>query len=132
MRQPLETLGKFRGRCLAETYRAFEVGSFSHYERTAYHIHPVCLSGWGMPLGELFDLEALSAKCKELGRYTFFLSSEVMNVSQGIGDVLISRSPVVLRVRLTRLLYFDRSSHASLSNRSVFGSLVGLFVSQVP
>jgi hypothetical protein len=44
-------------------------------------LHEWLLAGWGMPIGELFYLEELSKKCKELGRYTFFLSSSPMNVS---------------------------------------------------
>lgn len=44
-------------------------------------MHEVLLSGWGCPIGELFDLEALSKQCKELQRYTFFVASEPCNVS---------------------------------------------------
>jgi hypothetical protein len=33
------------------------------------------LAGWGTPIGELFDLEGLSKICKELNRYSFFVSS---------------------------------------------------------
>jgi len=43
--------------------------------------HEVFLAGWGLPIGELFDLEALAAHCKEHKRYSFFLSSEPCNVS---------------------------------------------------
>ncbi|KAI8282153.1 hypothetical protein K4K60_003731 [Colletotrichum sp. SAR11_57] len=38
-------------------------------------LHQWLLGGWGLPIGEMFDLEALSVKCEELGRWTFFLSS---------------------------------------------------------
>jgi hypothetical protein len=44
-------------------------------------IHEVLLSGWGCPLGELFDLEKLAKQCKDEGRYSFFLTSEPCNVS---------------------------------------------------
>ena len=64
-----------------KTCRAFEVGSFFATEKTSYHLHPVCLAGWGLPIGELFDLEELSTLCAKMKRYTFFLTSEVMNVS---------------------------------------------------
>lgn len=40
-----------------------------------------CLAGWGMPIGELFDLEKLAQHCKETNRYTFFLSSVPLKVS---------------------------------------------------
>ncbi|KAG6840046.1 hypothetical protein C0991_009392 [Blastosporella zonata] len=38
---------------------------------------------WGMPIGEFFDLEKLSAKCAETGRYTFFFSSWPLNIIGG-------------------------------------------------
>lgn len=31
-------------------------------------MHEVLLAGWGMPVGELFDLEELSSICNEQGR----------------------------------------------------------------
>ena len=33
-----------------------------------------------MPIGEFFDLEALSVHCAETGRYTFFFSSWPLNM----------------------------------------------------
>ncbi|KAJ0361873.1 hypothetical protein COL154_006609 [Colletotrichum chrysophilum] len=44
-------------------------------------LHQWLLGGWGLPIGEMFDLEALSVKCEELGRWTFFLSSVPLRVS---------------------------------------------------
>ncbi|KAF2467912.1 uncharacterized protein BDR25DRAFT_374217 [Lindgomyces ingoldianus] len=44
-----------------------------------YSLHPVLLSGWGTPIGELFDLEGLSEVCKKLKRWSFFLSSAPLN-----------------------------------------------------
>ncbi|KAL5336411.1 hypothetical protein BJX70DRAFT_409930 [Aspergillus crustosus] len=44
---------------------------------TQWHLHEWLLAGWGMPIGELFDLEDVAAVCKRLGRWRFFLSSEV-------------------------------------------------------
>ena len=35
---------------------------------------------WGMPIGEFFDLEALSQFCAESKRYSFFFSSWPLNV----------------------------------------------------
>lgn len=43
-------------------------------------MHEVLLAGWGMPIGELFDLEALAEHCAEVKRWSFFLTSEVCNV----------------------------------------------------
>jgi hypothetical protein len=44
-------------------------------------LHQWCLAGWGMPIGELFDLERLAAHCKETKRYSFFISSVPLKVS---------------------------------------------------
>jgi hypothetical protein len=46
-----------------------------------YMLHEVLLAGWGCPIGELFDLEILSDECKKQGRWSFFVTSEVCNVS---------------------------------------------------
>lgn len=43
-------------------------------------IHQWLLGGWGLPIGEMFDLEALAAKAKELGRWSFFVSSVPLKV----------------------------------------------------
>jgi hypothetical protein len=38
------------------------------------------------PMGELFDLEELSKICKELGRYSFFVTSSPLNIVNGIAS----------------------------------------------
>jgi kynurenine formamidase len=43
-------------------------------------LHQWCLSGWGIPIGEYFDLEELAEKCRERKRWTFFLSSVPLKV----------------------------------------------------
>lgn len=45
-------------------------------------LHEWLLAGWGLPIGELFDLEKLSEVCKEKKRYTFFFSSVPLKVSK--------------------------------------------------
>ncbi|KAI0355185.1 hypothetical protein OH77DRAFT_1425248 [Trametes cingulata] len=50
------------------------------------HLHQTILGLWGMPIGEFFDLEALSKQCAETGRYTFFFSSWPLNVLGGIAS----------------------------------------------
>lgn len=50
------------------------------------HLHEVMLGGWGMPIGEMFDLEALTEECIKQGRYTFFLTSMPLNVTGGVGS----------------------------------------------
>ncbi|KAL2380073.1 hypothetical protein RJZ90_004839 [Blastomyces dermatitidis] len=49
-------------------------------------LHEYLLAGWGVPIGELFDLEALSRTCHELGRWTFFLSSVPLNMPGGVSS----------------------------------------------
>lgn len=57
-------------------------------------LHEWLLAGWGMPIGEMFDLEGLSEICKRTRRWSFFLCSVPLKVSCGY-------SPVS-RVRLIR------------------------------
>lgn len=45
-------------------------------------MHEWLLSGWGMPIGEIFDLERLSVECRRLGKWSFFFSSMPLNVSR--------------------------------------------------
>lgn len=49
-------------------------------------LHQYFLALFGMPIGELWDLKALSEKSKELGRYSFLLTSVPLNVPGGIGS----------------------------------------------
>ncbi|KAK6219950.1 hypothetical protein QIS74_05452 [Colletotrichum tabaci] len=47
-------------------------------------MHEVLLAGWGMPIGELFDLEALAERCRREGRWSFFVASEPCNIPGGV------------------------------------------------
>ncbi|KAK3403522.1 hypothetical protein B0T20DRAFT_28123 [Sordaria brevicollis] len=49
-------------------------------------LHEVMLAGWGMPIGELFDLEELARECERQKRWSFFVSSEVCNVKGGVAS----------------------------------------------
>ncbi|KAG9252398.1 uncharacterized protein F5Z01DRAFT_226586 [Emericellopsis atlantica] len=49
-------------------------------------LHEYMLAGWGMPIGELFDLERLAQTCQELGRWSFFVSSSPFNMPGGISS----------------------------------------------
>ena len=49
-------------------------------------LHQWLLSGWGLPIGEMFDLEKLSLKCQELGRWSFFLASIPLKVPGGVAS----------------------------------------------
>jgi kynurenine formamidase len=53
-------------------------------ERTILHVRLLVLLG--MPIGELFDLEALADDCAADGRYSFMLTSAPLNLPGGIGS----------------------------------------------
>jgi hypothetical protein len=52
--------------------------------QTPWALHEVLLAGWGCPIGELFDLEKLAEHCKQIDRWSFFVTSEVCNVPGGV------------------------------------------------
>lgn len=49
-------------------------------------MHEYLLAGWGMPVGELFDLEALSELCKQEDRWEFFVASAPFNMPGGVSS----------------------------------------------
>lgn len=49
-------------------------------------IHEVFLSGWGMPIGESWDLESLSTACAVLGKWSFFMTSQPLNIKGGVAS----------------------------------------------
>ncbi|KAI1828434.1 putative cyclase-domain-containing protein [Xylaria intraflava] len=49
-------------------------------------MHPWLLALFGMPMGELWSLGALSAHCKAVGRYSFMLTSVPLNMPGLIGS----------------------------------------------
>ncbi|PNY23447.1 Uncharacterized protein TCAP_06607 [Tolypocladium capitatum] len=51
-----------------------------------FWLHEWLLAGWGMPIGELFDLERLGEECRERKRYTFFFSSVPLKVPGGVAS----------------------------------------------
>ncbi|KAK2624960.1 hypothetical protein QTJ16_005329 [Diplocarpon rosae] len=62
---------------------AFEAMPF---QSTTHWIHEWVLAGWGMPIGELFDLEKLASECARLKKWTFFFSSVPLNVPGGVAS----------------------------------------------
>jgi kynurenine formamidase len=48
--------------------------------------HMLALRDMGMPLGEMFNLEALAADCAADGRYAFMLSAPPLEVTNGFGS----------------------------------------------
>jgi hypothetical protein len=51
-----------------------------------FDLHHHLLAGWGIPIGEMFDLEELAATCKRLNRWSFFVSSSPLNCSRGVSS----------------------------------------------
>lgn len=51
-------------------------------QNTEYWLHEWLLAGWGVPIGELFDLEKLAEECRKRKRWSFFFSSMPLKVSQ--------------------------------------------------
>lgn len=49
-------------------------------------MHEVILAGWGMPIGEMFDLEELAQICKEENLWEFFIASAPLNMPGGISS----------------------------------------------
>ena len=57
-------------------------------------LHQWLLGGWGMPIGEMFDLEDLAEHCRKSGRWSFFLSSVPLKARpqrQEMGSVGVTR-----------------------------------------
>ncbi|KAF1814565.1 hypothetical protein P152DRAFT_279092 [Eremomyces bilateralis CBS 781.70] len=54
--------------------------------RADYHLHQYILALWGMPLGEMLDLENLAKKCHERNRWFFFFSSTPANMPGGVSS----------------------------------------------
>lgn len=49
-------------------------------------LHEVFLGGWGLPIGETFDLRNLAAECDRLQRWTFLFTSVALYVPGGIAS----------------------------------------------
>ncbi|PVI01742.1 hypothetical protein DM02DRAFT_336859 [Periconia macrospinosa] len=49
-------------------------------------LHQWCLAGWGVMIGEMFDLEKLCERAEELKRYTCFVSSVPLKVPGGVAS----------------------------------------------
>jgi hypothetical protein len=49
-------------------------------------LHDHALAFWGMPIGELWDLEALSGECELQKRCSFLLTRAPLNIPGGIAS----------------------------------------------
>ncbi|KAG9501984.1 hypothetical protein J7337_007692 [Fusarium musae] len=72
---------------IASDAAGFERGpATGAYNHPDISIHQWALAGWGMPIGELFDLEELAEKCRERKRWVFFLTSVPLKVPGGVAS----------------------------------------------
>ncbi|KAL4742113.1 hypothetical protein BDV11DRAFT_212127 [Aspergillus similis] len=74
---------------IASDSPSFEPAPLFRPEQGVWHevtLHQWCLSAWGMPIGEYFDLEELARYCREKGRWSFFLSSIPLKVPGGVAS----------------------------------------------
>jgi len=53
---------------------------------TEHFLHEWLLAGWGVPIGELFDLEPLAVECRKLKKWSFFFSSMPLKVPGGVAS----------------------------------------------
>ncbi|KAJ5117009.1 hypothetical protein N7456_001357 [Penicillium angulare] len=67
---------------------AGDMPSFEAYpcQNPDFFLHEWLLAGWGLPIGELFDLERLSQECRKRDRWSFFFSSVPLNVPGGVAS----------------------------------------------
>ena len=49
-------------------------------------LHEVFLSGWGMPIGETWDLEMLSEECWKRNKFSFLLISQPLYLLNGVAS----------------------------------------------
>ncbi|KAJ5658342.1 uncharacterized protein N7484_001991 [Penicillium longicatenatum] len=50
------------------------------------YLHESLLALWGCPIGEMWDLEKLAKRCREMGKWTFFMTSAPANMPGGVGS----------------------------------------------
>jgi kynurenine formamidase len=70
----------------AISWEVFPANNDKEKEEDRVFLHEYLLAGWGMPIGEMFDLEALAEICKEEKRWTFFVTSTPFNMPGGVSS----------------------------------------------
>jgi kynurenine formamidase len=75
---------------LHDSYFAAVAGDAPAFEawpsHEPYWLHEYILALWGMPLGEMLDLEKLAKTCREKERWFFFFSSAPANCPGGVSS----------------------------------------------
>lgn len=65
---------------------AYEAWPPSRSSSLKHALHEIFLSGWGMPIGELWDLEELARECSQRQKWSFFLTSQPLDVPGGVAS----------------------------------------------
>jgi hypothetical protein len=68
---------------LHDNYFSAVVGdapAFEAWPRQSINLHQYLVPRWGVPIGEMWDLERLAETCKRKKQYTFFIASAPANV----------------------------------------------------
>lgn len=60
---------------------------FEVWPGESWKLHEYLLGCWGVLIGEMFDLERLSEKCKEKGRWSFLFVSAPLNSPGGVASL---------------------------------------------
>jgi hypothetical protein len=66
------------------------------FQSQTHWLHEWLLAGWGLPIGELFDLEELARECKKLGKWSFWFCSMPLKVCPMIAR-LAGRAMLIVR-----------------------------------
>jgi hypothetical protein len=81
-KESLRWLWENRFAAVASDSPSFERGPVGGpYNDPDVTIHQWALAGWGLPLGEMFDLEETARLCYEMGRHSFFVTSAPLKAS---------------------------------------------------
>jgi kynurenine formamidase len=82
-RETLEWLWNQRFAAVAGDSIGFEVWPPVDQE---WALHDHLISLWGMPIGEMWDLEKLADECEKQKRWTFLLTSAPLNTKGGVAS----------------------------------------------
>jgi hypothetical protein len=66
------------------SFEAYPVASDADKPRES--MHGTIIGLWGMPIGEMFQLDALAADCDADRRYEFFFTSAPLNKAGGVAS----------------------------------------------
>lgn len=65
---------------------AYEAWPPNRLSPLKHALHEIFLAGWGMPIGELWDLEKLAEECCQRRKWSFFLTSQPLDVPGGVAS----------------------------------------------